>query len=385
MIPNHPFRAVAVTALAAGLGAVMFGLAPDATAATPPAAGGLASHAVFIQTDGSSGNRILAYRRGLNGTVALAGSYATGGDGATAAGASADPLASQGGLTLVDGNRELLAVNAGSDTVTLFTVHGASLTKDEVVASEGEFPASVAADGSLVAVLNAGGAGSVAVFRLVGSHLDPVQGDVRSLGLDNTNPPNYLEGAGQVGFTPDGEHLVVTTKMSTNAYEVWSVSPTGALGADAAVTAAATPVPFAFSFGSAGQLVGAEAGSSTVSSYTIEPDGSLTLIGSVGDGGTALCWITGINGVYYGSNAGSATVSSFTLTSSGAPALDQATAAATHPGTTDSAASPDGRFLYVESGGSGAFDVFAVSSTGALTPVETVWNIPVGSEGIAVS
>jgi hypothetical protein len=39
----------------------------------------------------------------------------------------------------------------------------------------------------------------------------------------------------------------------------------------------------------------------------------------------------------------------------------------------------------VESGGSGAFDAFAVSPSGTLSPIETVWNLPVGSEGIAVS
>ena len=102
-------------------------------------------------------------------------------------------------------------------------------------------------------------------------------------------------------------------------------------------------------------------------------------------GGTALCWITGVNGTFYGSNAGTGTVSSFSVNGAGAPVLDAATAAVTHPGTTDSAASPDGKFLYVESGGSGAFDAFAVNANGSLNPVETVWNIPVGSEGIAVS
>lgn len=376
-------RYLAAAAIAAGAGAGLLGLAGPAGASDPP--GHSAGHALFLETDQASGNRILAYSRTENGTVARVGSYATGGDGATAAGATADPLASQGGLALVDGDSQLVAVNAGSDTVSLFSVHGAALTLTQVVSSGGEFPASVAADGSTVAVLNTGGAGAVAEFRLEGTRLVPIADEVRSLGLDNTTPPNFLEGAGQVGFTPDGAHLVVTTKNSSSSYEVWNIGPAGHLSASPVVTASATPVPFAFSFDAAGNLVGAEAADSTVSTYQVDPDGSLTLIGSVGDGGAALCWITGINGTFYGSNAASATVSSFTIDSSGAPVLDRATAAATHPGTTDSAASPDGRFLYVESGGSGAFDVFAVHQNGSLTPVETVWNIPVGTEGIAVS
>ncbi len=44
-----------------------------------------------------------------------------------------------------------------------------------------------------------------------------------------------------------------------------------------------------------------------------------------------------------------------------------------------------GRFLYVESGGSGAFDAYAVNANGSLSPIETVWNIPLGNKGIAVS
>ena len=380
----HPLRTLAASVFAVGFGAGVLGIAGTAGADPLPTfpQGG---HALFIETDQSSGNEILAYTRGADGTVSLAGTYATGGDGASAVGATADPLASQGGLALVNGGRDLLAVNAGSDTVSLFVVQGTSLFLAQTISSGGEFPASIAADGSTVAVLNSGGAGAVAEFRLLGDHLFPLPDEVRSLGLANTNPPENHHGAGQVGFTPDGTHLVVTTKLSTNSYEVFNVSPSGNLGATPVVTASATALPFAFSFDAAGHLVGAEAATSTVSTYTVNPSGSLTLLGSVSDGATALCWITGVNGTFYGSNAGSGNVSSFSVNGSGAPVLNAAIAAVTHPGTTDSAASPDGRFLYVESGGSGAFDAFAVNANGSLSQIETVWNIPVGSEGIAVS
>jgi 6-phosphogluconolactonase (cycloisomerase 2 family) len=122
-----------------------------------------------------------------------------------------------------------------------------------------------------------------------------------------------------------------------------------------------------------------------VSTYTVNADGTLTNIGSVADGATALCWITEAKGVFYGSNAGSGTVSSFTVDGAGSPSLDAATAATTHPGTTDSAATPNGKFLYVESGGSGAVDAFAVNANGSLTQIETLWNVPVAAEGIAAS
>ncbi len=56
-----------------------------------------------------------------------------------------------------------------------------------------------------------------------------------------------------------------------------------------------------------------------------------------------------------------------------------------HPGTTDSSTSPDGQYLYVESGAVGALDAYAVNANGSLTPLETLWNLPKPYEGIAVS
>ena len=122
-----------------------------------------------------------------------------------------------------------------------------------------------------------------------------------------------------------------------------------------------------------------------LSTYTLNQDGTLSAIGTVGDGGTALCWLSESNGYYYGSNAGSGTVSSFTVSPTGVPSLDEATATVTHAGTTDSTVSPDGKVLYVESGGTGALDAFAIAPDGSLSPIQTTWNLPVGFEGIVAS
>ncbi len=381
---KHALGALSATTLAVGFGTGALSLTAVAGASTPDAAT-THTHAVFLETDGTTGNAVLSYARSTDGTISLAGTFATGGLGGVASGATADPLASQGGLALVDGGKSLVSVNAGSDTVSVFAVQGTSLRLTQTIASGGSFPVSVAADGTSVAVLNAGGAGSVALFRLDGHQLKARASQTRSLQLTNTTPPDFLHGAGQIGFTPDGAHLIVTTKASSSSYEVFNVSSSGSLSASPVVTPSATPVPFAFSFDAAGHLVAAEAATSKVSTYTVNADGSLTNLGSVADGATALCWITEARGVFYGSNAGSGTVSSFTVNGSGAPILDAATAATTHPGTTDSAATPNGKFLYVESGGSGAVDGFRVNANGSLTPIETIWNVPVASEGIAVS
>ena len=50
----------------------------------------------------------------------------------------------------------------------------------------------------------------------------------------------------------------------------------------------------------------------------------------------------------------------------------------------DAAASPDGRFLYVQTGGHGIVDEFAVHPGGSLTPVGSVTVAgAAGGEGIA--
>ena len=342
-------------------------------------------HALFLLTGGSGANKVLTYQRASDGSVSYVGATFTRGQGAIAAGAMADPLASQDGLVLADNNKVLLAVNAGSDTVTVFSVNGTSLSRTEVISSGGLFPSSIAIHGSTVAVLNSGGAGSVAEFTLDNGTLTAKPGEVRSLGLSNTTPPGFVAGPGQVGFSPDGTHLIVAAKHSIDAFEVFNISGNGVLGTTPVRTSSQVPVPFAFSFDPSGHLVDVEAGNSSLSTYTVNPNGSLSAIGTVSDGAKALCWLAGAQGYWFGSNAGSGTVSSFSVNSSGTPSLVNATAATTHPGSTDETVSPDGKVLYVESGGTGAIDAFSIGSGGALSPIETVWNLPVASEGIAAS
>ena len=126
--------------------------------------------------------------------------YATGGNGGVAEGAPSDPLASQGSLVTADHGRILLAVNAGSDTVSLFRISGDHLKLRQVISSGGSFPASIAVHGKLVYVMNAGDAGALQGYRLAGDKLHPIQGSSRSLGLANATPPNFLtfSGAGRL-------------------------------------------------------------------------------------------------------------------------------------------------------------------------------------------
>jgi hypothetical protein len=339
---------------------------------------------VFVQTNQLSGNAVAVFRRGHDGRLEAAGTYATGGlGGAAAPGTESDRLASQGSLAFDRPEHALIAVNAGSNTVSAFRVDGGRLQLVDVAPSGGSFPASVATFGDLVYVLSSGGSGTVSGFRLDHGALVPIPGSTRSLGLANTTPPNFLTAPGQVGFSPDGRQLLVTTKASTSSIDVFQVGPDGRLSASPVVNASATPVPFAFTFSPFGRLVAGEAGASSVTTYTLNANGSLTGPQSASDGQVALCWIQRVGGYYFVANTGSNTLSAFTLTPGGQPVLLNAVAASTPAGPIDLTAS--GRFLYGETGLAGTVEEYAVQGDGSLVSIGSVTGLPAGIEGIAAS
>jgi 6-phosphogluconolactonase (cycloisomerase 2 family) len=339
---------------------------------------------VFVQTNELGGNRVAVFDQGADGRLTQAGSYPTGGlGGAAAPGTESDHLASQGSLAFDAQHQLLIAVNAGSDTISTFAVHGDRLRLTGVLGSGGQFPASVGVSGRLVYVLNTGGSGTVQGYWIAGHRLVPIPGSARSLGLANTDPPNFLSSPGQVGFSPDGSQLLVTTKASTSSIDVFGVGPDGRLTATPVANPSATPVPFAFTFGAGGRLVAGEAGASSVTTYALGSGGTLTDPRSASDGQAALCWILGVGDVYFVSNTGSNDLSSFRVGADGQPTLLHAVAAATNAGPIDLASS--GGYLYAETGINGSVDEFQVGANGTLTPIGTVAGLPPGLEGIATS
>ena len=201
--------------------------------------------------------------------------------------------------------------------------------------------------------------------------------------MANTTPPNFLTSPGQVGFTPDGRQLLVTTKASTSSIDVFQVGHDGRLTAAPVVNPSATPVPFSFTFGAGDRLVAGEAGASSVTTYRIQASGTLVDPKSQTDGQGALCWILRVGDVYFVSNTATNNLSSFRVDPLGQPVLLNAVAATTNPGPIDLATS--GGFLYAETGINGTVDEFAVGPNGTLTPIGSVDDLPPGIEGIAAS
>jgi 6-phosphogluconolactonase (cycloisomerase 2 family) len=372
-------------------GALLAGLVVVAAAGPAGAAtgsfgqkGGGDVGAVFVQNDAVTGNQVVVYDRSADGTLSQAGVYATGGLGGVLAGSVVDHLASQGSLTFDAEHHLLYAVNAGSNTVSVFGVHGDRLTLRQVIGSGGVFPVSVTVHGGLVYVLNALDGASIQGFRLHDGHLTAIPGSHRPLGLDPTATPQFTHTPGQIAFTPDGAQLIVTTKANGNAINVFNVDHGGRPSATPTVTVAAGAVPFAVAYDRSGHLAVANAGTNSVTTYKLRRDGTLTQVATTGTGQRATCWIAAAGANLYASNAGSATLTGLRSTRTGGLAVLGQTG--TGPGTVDAAASPDGRFLYVQTGATGAVDAFRVQPDGSLLPIGSV-SVPdaIGAEGIATA
>ena len=334
-----------------------------------------------MQNDNLAGNQVVVYRRATDGTLTWKRTYATGGLGGMLDGSVVDHLASQGSLTYDRRHALLFAVNAGSDTVSVFTVRGDRLHLAQVLSSGGTFPVSVAVRGDLVYVLNALNGGAVQGFVVSHHGVAPLRGSTRALGLDPTATPQFTTTPGQVAFSPDGRKLIVTTKANTNAIDVFRVGYFGRLSATPVVNTITAAVPFAVSFDRAGKLIVAEAGPNALASFTLNRDRTITSIVTVPTGQAATCWVTRVGGFFYASNAGTPSVSGFQAGTGGSLTLLGNTA--TDPGAVDSAASQGGQYLYVQTGGNGIVDEFRVNDDGSLASIGSV-TVPnaVGGEGI---
>ncbi|MGW7041136.1 lactonase family protein [Streptomyces avermitilis] len=350
-----------------------------------------ADHAVFVQGNELAGNTIHVFRRGDDGKLTAAGKYATGGKGGDQVDAPTDSLASQGSLVYDKHSGRLLALNAGSGTLTSYAVHGQKLTGRQTVSTGGDFPVGIAVSGDLAYVMNAGGAGSVQGFRITAKGLRPLSGSMRTLGLKNEKVPLFSSSPGQAAFTPDGRNLVVTTK-SANTIKVFPIGRDGRPAHKPVVNKSAGMVPFAIAFDKTGRMLVAEAAMSTVSTYKVRRNGELQVLQQpLPNGQDTLCWLERAGDFFYGGNTGNSTVSGYRLDAQGRLALTNEAGIAAAPsaksqGVIDIAVAAD-KFVYVQNATSGTVDGFRVGRNGALTKVTTVTDLPAfaesGMEGIA--
>ena len=353
---------------------VSFSLFVAALASPAAAQFGPVPGQVFTSTNASAGNEVVVFTRGTDGTLLQNPAVSTGGTG------SGDALGSQGAVCLTENLQWLLVVNAGSDDVSVFALSGGNLTSTDREPSGGVRPVSVAAFGSLVYVLNAGSPNDVSGFTLSATgDLAPIAGATSALSAAQTGPA-------QVGFSPDGNWLVVTEKM-TNLIDVWPVNANGTLGSVVAQPSSGA-TPFGFAFRGA-QLIVSEAfmgatDASAVSSYALAGGGALgTITASAPTTETAACWIAIPNNMLwaYTTNTGSNSVTGYFVAPSGALTILDANGVTAPTGSmpTDAAFARETRYLFVLNSGDGTISSFRIAPGGALSSLGSVGTLPMTS------
>jgi 6-phosphogluconolactonase len=366
--------------------ALLFLAANTAAASATPISNSGAGHgiqgAVFTATNAPAGNVVLAYKVSQDGSFVPAGDFSTGGTGTGAS------LADSGSLVLTSNHGWLLVVNAGSNTVSVFQVnsnlyYGPLLTLSDEVSSFGTLPVSLAVTGSLVYVLNAGTSsipGNIFGYRLAhDGHLIPLVGSSEPLSTTASTAP------AQISFNPGGNVLVVTEK-NTSVLDTYTVDRQG-YASGPIVTPSGGATPYGFAWGNGGSLVVSDAGPGALSSYSVASSGVVTVVNPADlDGQTAACWVATIDGgrIAYTSNAHSGTISTYSVDRQGALTLLTAIAATTAAGDTDLAIGGwGGHYLFVSDVGTPEIQEFLIGWNAHLTIHNTVVGLPATSEGLA--
>lgn len=317
---------------------------------------------LYTLTNEASGNRVAVFDRAADGTLTFDEYVATGGLGTDGG------LGNQGAVILTDDERFLLAVNAGSDTVSVLRVEEDGLSLVDVEPVFGQEPVSLTQRGDLVYVAN-NGTSSISGFRLTfDGDLQLMPGSARRLSTPTAAPA-------QVQFGPRGQHLYVTEK-ATNRITRFDLNPAGIPTLRRSFDSPGM-TPFGFALARRGQLVvseaeGGAAGASTTSSYVQQADGSLAPVTtSLGAGQSAACWIvaTPDGRVAYASNTADDNVTSYSIGFDGTLTVLAPVAANVGDGPTDMATTPDGRFFYVLNARDGSVGDYVIQPDGSLTGI----------------
>jgi 6-phosphogluconolactonase (cycloisomerase 2 family) len=357
-------------------GAILTVLLAGATAAIPAVASAASSPAaghVYVNDNTAGTNTIAGFDRHADGSLSpLAGSpFAAGGAGLGSG------LASQGAIQVTSDGRYLLAVDAGSNQISVLriTANGVPVLVGQPVSSGGIRPVSVAVSPSgLVYVANSGAGGS----GYSGFRLNPA-GKLIPVPHSTVTVPDG-SGLGDVFFNSTGDRLI-GARTNTSLIDSFVVLPNGRL-----LAAQGSP----FTGQGAGQL-GAEfspanpsqlfvsnahngAGLGTVSAYNDSLSGQLTPIGSspYADFQTAPCWVEiSHDGQYlFTVNTGSGNISSYSINPDGSLALIASFTITGGGADIDARLSPDGNYLLVDGSGHNFVSVFAVNG-GNLTELPT--------------
>jgi 6-phosphogluconolactonase len=345
---------------------------------------------VYVNDNTTGTNTIAGFLRHQDGSLTpLPGSpFPAGGAGTGSA------IGSQGALQQTSDGRYLLAVDAGSNQVSVLKIGsggGLSLVGSPV-SSGGAMPVSIAVHQRLVYVANASGTPNFTGFKINSAGaLTPLVGSTVTLPSGSLPGDVLFNGTGAVlaGTLVDSSQIVTFTVRSGGLLKPAPGSPfpaqaTGPFGSEFRPT---NPSQLFVSNAHAGNNLG------SVSAFSVAADGRLTSIGAspFADLQTAPCWveITRNGRFLFTVNTAVPSISSYAISPGGSLRLLGSTVFNFPTGLApqDARLSPDGTFLYVVGTGAGKVSGFKVRG-GSLTELpSSPTSLPTGSApfGIVVS
>jgi len=365
-----------------GIGLAPIAIAAAVAAGNASAASNVVGH-VYVNDNTAGVNTIAAFDRHADGTLTpVPGSPFPAGGAGTGAG-----IGSQGALQTTSDGKYLLAVDAGSNEISVLRIGpdgGLKAVGSGPVSSGGIEPVSIAIHDDLVYVANAGNGGSnYTGFTLnPGGHLRPVANSTVTL-PDGSTPGDIL-------FNGDGTR-VVGARVGTSLIDSFTVGADGRLtAAPGSPFAAQGPGPFGSEFRPTDPTelyvsnAHGGAGNGTVSAFSDGSDGTLTSIGAspFADFQTAPCWveISSDGQFLFTVNTASNSISRYSIGSDGSLGLIGSTPLATaNAGAEDARLAPDGGTLWVVDTGAGAISAFAVDGGNLTELSSSPTALPAGS------
>ena len=286
---------------------------------------------VYVNDNTAGVNTVAGYAEGPDGSLtALPGSpFAVGGAGL------GKGLGSQNSIEASSDGRYLLVADGGSNQISVLDINaGGTLTAvpNSPFSSGGTEPVSIAVHQNLVYVANDGVAATTTTSATPANYAGftlSFGGQLAPLAAPPVQVPGAANDLGDVLINRYGTNLV-GTEVASGLIDSFSVNARGALSADTQIPSQG-PGPFGSAFRPTGPsqlyVSNAHGGTlaGTVSAFNVAANGQLTSIGAspFADQQTAPCWVSiSPNGQYlFTANAGSGSYSSYAINVDGSLTL----------------------------------------------------------------
>jgi hypothetical protein len=381
---------------------------PPAQGCTPEQQNNTVAGAVYFMTNEANGNFIVSSAIGVDGKITPTSAVYTGGKGGhgkpATGDAGPDPLFTQDSVKV--GNNFLFAVNAGSNSLSMFKINEANPTDIRLVGmpvdTQGEFPVAVAFSPkmNMACVVNGGAVDGVSCFSVdENKGLAPMVNSTRALNLKQTTPPTGPPNTvSDIIFNEDETKLLVSVKgipPTPGRISAFDVDPKDGSLSETSVDSTPSQggvVPFSMTnIPGKNALLNTDAAVGfAVYDFSKGADAAATSTIIPIEGQGATCWSNFSNktGTFFLTDIVTSTVTEVKVDDNLTGSIVKQYPLAADSGTIDNAiATINGNdFLYVLSANATSIDVMSLPAAGEATSLQTVYFSPLATQaGLVVN